>query len=48
MNTLFGVILFLWVVGWSIAAIRAVLKTPPATDHCRNRTEYRTGLRLTN
>ena len=48
MNKLAAFIVFLWATGWTIAAIRAGLKTKSVTGpgHCR--TEFRTGLRLTN
>jgi hypothetical protein len=48
MNKVAMIAMFLWVAGWTIAAIRALLKTSPVTDDNRCRTEFRTGLRFTN
>jgi hypothetical protein len=48
MNMIFGVMLFLWVAGWTVAAILALAKSPPVTDECHCRTEFRTGIRITN
>ena len=48
MNNLAAFMVFLWVTGWTIAAIRAGLETKSVTGPGSCRTEFRTGLRMTN
>jgi hypothetical protein len=43
MNKLAALMVFLWVSGWTIAAIRACLKAKSETCPCTCRTEFRTG-----
>jgi hypothetical protein len=44
MNKVGMTLMFIWVAGWTIAAVRGLLKAPVSTDTKCCRTEFRTGL----